>query len=669
MRTMFDRWCRCFRIIIGFCTLVSLFSCGGGLLGDIDDDAGDQSAEPIIKLALHETGSEIASGSTVPIDDTFVSYTKQTSFLISNLGDGALVLSSLGVSDTAGAYTLALPPSSPVSPGGQTIFTIEFAPDAVGEHDALVSISCNDPDDPVISFTINSSALVPPPPGTPGSLTATSGTSTEGIELAWDEVPDAELYVIYKSSAAGEPSDENDYEFLTGELSYTDTETIPGQIYYYYLKTWSSSYDFSTNFSDEVTGYRYLPRPVFDDQDGAHSGDDTARVLVEWTPVQFDGSDAPGVEYRVFRNTTQSESGASVFSATGSSFADTSAVPGTQYYYSVKSYHPSSDSYSNITAWCGGFRALSAPVNVVASRGTDADQISVTWDSVEGSVSSYILFKSTNSTWEVSDYRTSVSGTSGTFTDWTDDYYQSANTDDINAERMFTFFVKAVSEDTGSESALSIGASGFLRPTTPAPYAKWTASLFPHFELESDPWHDNQDRIHVYRSTTAGGTYADVTSQCNPDSYVYAPYTYRYWYYDEDPSIIGGNYYYYKLRYRSEVMTSVYSDYSPALEVPKRLAAPADFQLSKTGSSLNTSWNSVPNTDFYAVVVTVVFGSVSAPNYNTIEYTTTNTSYTHDCSGDHGTTYEYRAYVRACKTVDPDEGLQSNPSDYLSVPN
>jgi len=109
---------------------------------------------------------------------------------------------------------------------------------------------------------------------------------------------------------------------------YDDT-LAAGNVYWYFVRACNG--DVCSDYSSPDSGYRAAPPPSIPTDVSATDGTFAGMVLVSW-------SDAGGASsYQVYRNTTNSSSGASlVGSPSASPFDDTSAVPGSTYWYFVR---------------------------------------------------------------------------------------------------------------------------------------------------------------------------------------------------------------------------------------------------------------------------------------------------------------------------------------------
>jgi len=121
-----------------------------------------------------------------------------------------------------------------------------------------------------------------------------------------------------------------------------------------------------------------LPDPAPDAPTGvsASDGTSTASVAVSWSAATY----ATG--YGIYRYTADNSASASwVGSASGTTYSDTSATPGTLYYYWIKATNTTGS--SAFSASDSGYRLLSAPKNMVASEASTS-AVTVTWGSVTG---------------------------------------------------------------------------------------------------------------------------------------------------------------------------------------------------------------------------------------------------------------------------------------------
>lgn len=159
---------------------------------------------------------------------------------------------------------------------------------------------------------------------TPTSLSASQGTSADGVQLTWTASSGTPGCIIYRNHVNNtNTASEIGRCFFH---SYTDISASPGNIFYYWVKSYTSIA--TSLFSSVASGYRGLPPP-----DGVSASEGT---LSSGVRVAWNGSTG-AVSYCVWRGITDSLSAAVNIGETGDIFLlDTSATPGVVYYYWVQ---------------------------------------------------------------------------------------------------------------------------------------------------------------------------------------------------------------------------------------------------------------------------------------------------------------------------------------------
>jgi len=212
----------------------------------------------------------------------------------------------------------------------------------------------------------------------PAPLTASDGSSTSAVNLSWPLATGAGSYKIFRGTSASNLA----LLATVGVLSYSDTTAVAGTVYTYSVKAVSGQGDSLTGATN--TGWRNVAAPG---GVAATDGSSTANVTVTWNAV----TGATG--YKVFR--AQGSAAATQIGTTTSSvrtFADTTAVAGTIYTYSVKVVTAAGDSAASATNT--GYRRVSPPLNVAATD-TRTDRIRITWSAVTGATG-YKVYRGTS---------------------------------------------------------------------------------------------------------------------------------------------------------------------------------------------------------------------------------------------------------------------------------
>lgn len=151
------------------------------------------SATPFAEIAISGNGTDITDGDTTPSFTDATDFgsvdisggTNSNTFTIDNLGSINLNLTGgspyVSISGANAAdFTLTANPSTPITSGGNTTFTIEFDPSATGLRTASVSIANDDSDENPFTFDIQGTGIIPPPCGDTLLFTSDFETGLDG---------------------------------------------------------------------------------------------------------------------------------------------------------------------------------------------------------------------------------------------------------------------------------------------------------------------------------------------------------------------------------------------------------------------------------------------------------------------------------------------------------
>ncbi len=209
----------------------------------------------------------------------------------------------------------------------------------------------------------------------PATITATDGTYSNLVRIAWSPSVNATRYKVYRADVGSAVSELS--AWIEG-TNYDDATAYPGASYFYSVRSALNDAGYrpsAQSVSNE--GWRALlaPSPVV-------ASDDlyTDRVEVTWGSVEGAST------YQLYRMTSTGQ--ASRTALTGWTnvlgYVDTAASPGVQYYYSVKAATNSAGARSSpFSDEDPGRRSLNA-VAPGASDGTYSDRIQINWASVVG---------------------------------------------------------------------------------------------------------------------------------------------------------------------------------------------------------------------------------------------------------------------------------------------
>lgn len=231
------------------------------------------------------------------------------------------------------------------------------------------------------------------------------------------------------------------------------------------------------------------PQPTIPQDISASDGSYLDKVTITWSPSE--NTD----DYQIYRNISNDSTGATQLanSHPSSSYDDTSAIPGTMYYYWVKACN---DYYcSDLSTSDSGWRAadvLTAPTGVLATDGIYNDKVNITWNGVGGADYFQIYRNIVNSTIDSTLLADSI-------TLWT--------FDDLSAERgtEYYYWLKACKTQGQVCSDYSMYDIGYLKedfniflPLMNNNYADIDPILNGDFELGRDgSWTENSSNGYV----------------------------------------------------------------------------------------------------------------------------------------------------------------------------
>ena len=296
-------------------------------------------------------------------------------------------------------------------------------------------------------------------PGPSSALSASDGTYTDKVRLAWTApttggAPTGYRIYRYTSNSSGSAAEIS----TSTATSYDDTSAVAGTTYWYWVKAYNAAG--SGPFSNGDSGYKQaaLQVPGQSTNLSASDGAYTDKVRLAWTAPTTGG--AP-TGYRIYRYTSNSSGSATEIStSTATSYDDTSAVAGTTYWYWVKPYNAAgSGPFSNGDS---GYKqaALQVPGPISglwATKGAYTDRVRLTWaaPTTGGTPTGYRIYRAIAN----DPYSASELGTSTTTS--FDDYSVVSGT-------TYWYWVKAYNK-AGDGRTFSDFASGFALATPGAP--------------------------------------------------------------------------------------------------------------------------------------------------------------------------------------------------------
>jgi len=212
-------------------------------------------------------------------------------------------------------------------------------------------------------------------PDAPTGVEATDGGHVDRIAVAWQSVPRATHYEIYRAT-----SEDGEYTRVgesTG-TTYSDTEITVNVVYWYRVKACNRAGCSTLSAAD--SGYAHgegVPSVVTGV--AATDGTFTDRVRVTWNA-------APGAtRYEVWREVTEGGPYSLRSTVTGTTYDDREAALGRRYWYRVRACNALGCSAPSVPD--SGFIHATAPdpaTGVSASDGAHANRVVVTWTAATG---------------------------------------------------------------------------------------------------------------------------------------------------------------------------------------------------------------------------------------------------------------------------------------------
>jgi surface protein len=155
----------------------------------------------------------------------------------------------------------------------------------------------------------------------PTGVTASDGAFTDKVQISWNASAGATSYQVYRATSAGGAK--------AGPANLTattvnDTTATPGVTYWYFVKACRGTR--CSDYSAYDTGWRNLAPPT---NVQASDGTYPDKVRITWK------ASLGATSYKVYRATSADGTKTLLGSLAGTTANDTSAVPGTTYYYWV----------------------------------------------------------------------------------------------------------------------------------------------------------------------------------------------------------------------------------------------------------------------------------------------------------------------------------------------
>ena len=282
--------------------------------------------------------------------------------------------------------------------------------------------------------------FTPNAPAAPTGLAAADGTSTSQVALSWLDGTRETGYVIWRYTADVAGSATAIYTNAANTTNYNDTTATPGQIYYYWVSATNVAGSSAKSSSD--SGYRKLATVTIT---SATDGTDLTQVTLNWTDITGETG------YGIWRNTSDNSGTAAWLAsaaADATSYNDSTATPGQQYYYFIRATNSTSASQSDFQAnGEGGYRKLAQVAGVTATENL-SDKITVSWTDGTGETG-YAIWRNTSNASNTASYVATAAANATSYDDTT-----------ATAGQDYWYWVRATNSTSASQSDWSASDYG-----------------------------------------------------------------------------------------------------------------------------------------------------------------------------------------------------------------
>ena len=243
--------------------------------------------------------------------------------------------------------------------------------------------------------------------------------------ISWSKVSGAKTYEIWRSDA------ENGLFIRLANqkgTSYTDKDTQPDTVYYYYVNAIASKPENDSIEADPVKIARAITAPKI-----SAGNDEYGKPVITWDAVEG------AVRYKIYRATSSKGTYTLVGNVTGTSYTNERVEVGSRYYYKVSALGNNCE--SAMSSYDDTYAKLPAPVIVSGEQDLASGKPVLRWNTVDGA-KKYDIYRATSADGKYSKIKSGVTG-----------YVYT----DTSAKNNTTYYYKVVSvaSNSGANSVLS----------------------------------------------------------------------------------------------------------------------------------------------------------------------------------------------------------------------
>lgn len=352
------------------------------------------------------------------------------------------------------------------------------------------------------------------------------------VQLSWNEIGGAQGYQLYRKE--GETGKYVRIKTLTGltKLSYQDTKTTPGKVYYYkvraYLKL-SAGNQYSS-FSAEKTADFVVPATSWN-----------KFTVSNYTTVQLSWMKADVTGYKIYRKTDSGKYTCikTIKDSATLSYKDQTVAPGHSYTYRIRGYQTTNGKnyYSAYTSVMKAEIKMSVP-RLKKAVASGSKKVKITWQR-DSKATGYYVYRSNKKS---GGYKKVKTISKNKTVSWTDSGVKAGK----------TYYYKIRSYVKTSSGKASSGYSGFLMVKPGGKSTKITTVTSSAAGIKL-AWVNDDKAVgyQISRATAYDGTYQPLKTITNKSTTSYT-----------DKNVTLGKTYYYKVR--SSRKGTTYSQWSAA---------------------------------------------------------------------------------------------------------
>ncbi|GMQ57594.1 hypothetical protein AN1V17_19890 [Vallitalea sediminicola] len=392
-------------------------------------------------------------------------------------------------------------------------------------------------------------------PTVPINVTTTAGNQT--VELSWNGVPDADSYVVKRSTTSG-----SEYTVIADnitETTYVDKELTNGTTYYY-IVTAKNKVGESGN-SQEISATPNLLPPTTPTNIQSIGKDQT--VNLSWDNVL--GADS----YIIKRSTTQDGTYSTIASdITSTTYEDTGLTNRTTYYYMVLAKNEAGESANSSKISAIPLNEPPASPTGLTVKNSDKS-VNLTWSNTNGAFT-YKVKRATTSGGPYTLVANNITGT--TYTD-----------NGLTNGTRYYYVVSAVNTKGESTNSTEVTAlPDITKPNSPTGINVSTAD-----KRITLTWNKiaNADIYIVKKATTSGGPYTIVSNNLTKTTYT-------------ELGLNNGTSYYYIIIAKNEKGES---EPSIEIEAVPGIQKPNNVIIQVVDKEIKLSWDPVSNADVYKI--------------------------------------------------------------------